>query len=256
MQIPVSHNSSRAEPGKIESLDISMFMRAVNQHRVPWQAGTLLAGAAFCLMTALSMPASCALAQTVAASRASSAVPAAKGPVAAASSSKPAWQDLTAVQQVSLKPLAANWNSLGISQKRKWIALAQNYPSLTPTEQLKLHSRMTEWVSLSQQQRAQARLNFAQAKRLTPDEKAATWKAYQELSPEEKQKLATSAVSKPVGAAAAAKPVPAQKLAAVPVTRHSPKTAPKMAASDPKINHNTLLPQAQPASEPATPQKN
>ena len=256
MQIPVSHNSSRAEPGKIESLDISMFMRAMNQHRVPWQAGRLLAGAAFCLMTALSMPASCALAQTVAPSKAGGAVPAAKSPVAAASSSKPAWQDLTAVQQVSLKPLAANWNSLGISQKRKWIALAQNYPSLTPTEQLKLHSRMTEWVSLSQQQRAQARLNFAQAKRLTPDEKAATWKAYQELSPEEKQKLATSAVSKPVGAAAAAKPVPAQKLATVPVTRHSPKTAPKIAASDHALNHNTLLPRAQPAPEPATPQKN
>jgi len=256
MQTPVSHNFSRAEPGKIESLDISTFMHAMNQHRVPWQAGKLLAGAAFCLMTALSMPASCALAQTVAASRASSAVPAAKGPAAAASSSKPSWQDLTAVQQVSLKPLAANWNSLGISQKRKWIALAQNYPSLTPAEQLKLHSRMTEWVSLSQQQRAQARLNFAQAKRLTPDEKAATWKAYQELSPEEKQKLATSAVSKPVGAAAAAKPVPAQKLAVVPVTRHSPKTAPKMAATDQALNHNTLLPQAQPVPEPATPQKN
>ena len=256
MQILVSHNSSRAEPGKIESLDISMFMRAANQNRVPRQAGELVASAAFCLLAALSMPASCALAQTVAVSKASSSAPAAKSPVAAASSSKPAWQELTPVQQVSLKPLAANWNTLGASQKRKWIALAQNYYSLAPTEQLKLHSRMTEWVALSQQQRAQARLNFAHAKQLTPDEKAATWKAYQELSPEERQKLATAAVSKPVGAAAAAKPVPAQKLATVPVTRHSPKTAPKIAASDHALNHNTLLPQAQPALEPATPQKN
>ncbi|MEI7536393.1 MAG: DUF3106 domain-containing protein [Comamonadaceae bacterium] len=233
-----------------------MFIRAADQNRVPSQAGKLLAGVAFCLMAALSMPASCALAQTAVASKTSGSAPAAKSPAAAASSSKPAWQDLTPVQQVSLKPLAANWNTLGISQKRKWIVLAQNYPRLAPTEQLKLHSRMTEWVSLSQQQRAQARLNFAQAKQLSPDEKAATWKAYQELSPEEKQRLATSAVNKPVGAAAAAKPVPAQKLAAVPVTRHSPKAAPKIAASDHALNHNTLLPQTQPALEPVTPQKN
>jgi hypothetical protein len=233
-----------------------MFMRAADQNRVPWQAGMLIAGAAFCLLAALSMPASCALAQTVAASKASSSASAARSPVAAASSSKPGWQDLTPVQQVSLKPLAANWNTLGVSQKRKWIALAQNYPKLAPTEQLKLHSRMTEWVSLSQQQRAQARLNFAQAKQFSPDEKAATWKAYQELSPEEKQKLATSAVSKPVGAAAAAKPVSAQKLAAVPVTRHSSKATPKVAASDHALNQNTLLPQPQPALESVTPQKN
>ena len=233
---------------------MNMFMRTSSRHRLHRQAGKLLAGLAFCLLAALSMPASCALAQTVAAARVSSPASAAKSPSTVASSSKPAWQDLTPVQQVSLRPLAANWNSLGVSQKRKWIALAQNYPTLAPAEQLKLHSRMTEWVALSQQQRAQARLNFAQAKQLTPDQKAATWKAYQELSPEEKQKLASAAVSKPVGAAAAAKPVPTQKLAAVPVTRHSPKAAPKMAASDPTINHNTLLPQ--PALVPATPQKN
>jgi hypothetical protein len=235
---------------------MSMFMRTLNRHRLPWQAGKLLAGTVFCLLAALSMPASCALAQTVAVSKVPSPATAAKSPVAAASSSKPAWQDLTPVQQVSLKPLAANWNSLSVSHKRKWIALAQNYPSLAPSEQLKLHSRMTEWVSLSQQQRAQARFNFAQAKQLTPDEKAATWKAYQALSPEEKQKLATAAVGKPVGAAAAAKPVPAQKLAAIPVTRHSPKTAPKMAASDHALNHNTLLPRTQPVLEPVAPQKN
>ena len=233
-----------------------MAVCASDQNQFPSSVGSLLAGTAFCLLAALSTPASCALAQTVAGAKAGSSAPAAKVSVAAASQSKPAWQELTAVQQVSLKPLAANWNTLGTSQKRKWIALAQNYPSLAPAEQIKLHSRMTEWASLSQQQRAQARLNFAQAKQLTPDEKAATWKAYQELSPEERQRLATSAASKPAGAAAAAKPVPVQKLAAVPVNRHNSKAAPKMAASGQTLNHNTLLPQPQPALEPATPQKN
>lgn len=145
---------------------------------------------------------------------------------------------------------------MGAPEKRKWIAMALNYPNLAPAEQVKLHSRMTEWVSLSQQQRTQARLNFAQSKQLTPSQKAATWKAYQALSPEEKQELAISAVPKPAGAAAAAKPVPPQKLAVVPATRQTPKPAPRMAASNHNLNHNTLLPQLQPSLESAPTQRN
>ena len=223
---------------------MNMFMRTSSRHRLHRQAGKLLAGLAFCLLAALSMPASCALAQTVAATRVSSPASAAKSPSTVASSSKPAWQDLTPVQQVSLRPLAANWNSLGVSQKRKWIAIAANYPKLAPEEQTKLHSRMTEWVSLSQQQRAQARLNFAESKKLTPSQKTATWNAYQALSPEEKQKLANLAPAKPVGAAAVAKPVPSHKLTNVPLKRPSNKQAPKTATAGQTLNQNALLPPA------------
>lgn len=170
-------------------------------------------------------------------------------------SSKPAWQDLTLEQQASLKPLAANWNGLDESHKRKWLAIASSYPTLAPIEQAKLHSRMTEWVTLSRQQRIQARLNFAQSKQLTPTQKAATWQAYQALSPEEKKKLATSATPKPVGAAAAVKPVLPQKLTTVPVTRQTPKQTAKIAVPQHAVNRNTLLPQAQPAATPAPMQK-
>lgn len=171
-------------------------------------------------------------------------------------SSKPVWQDLTPVQQASLKPLAANWNSLDESHKRKWLAIASSYPTLAPVEQAKLHSRMTEWVTLSRQQRIQARLNFAQSKQLTPTQKAATWQAYQALSPEERKKLAISAAPKPVGAAAAVKPVLPQKLATVPVTRQTPKQTAKIAVPQHAVNRNTLLPKAQPAETPAPMQKN
>ncbi len=166
---------------------------------------------------------------------------------------KPGWQDLSPSQQLSLKPLAEKWNTLAETQKRKWIAIAANYPKLAPAEQEKLHGRMTEWVSLSQQQRAQARLNFAESKKLTPAQKAATWNAYQALSPEEKQKLARSAPVKPVGAAAAAKPVAPQKLTAVPETRQTARQTPKMAAASHSVNRNTLLPQAKP--ETSAPQQ-
>jgi hypothetical protein len=179
-----------------------------------------------------------------------------KNPAARKISSKPAWQDLTPSQQLSLKPLAANWNSLGEAQKRKWIAIAANYPGLPASEQAKLHSRMTEWVSLSPQQREQVRLNFAQSKQLSPGQKAATWQAYQALDPVEKKKLATAATPKPVGAATALKPVPPQKLATVPVTRQTQKHEPKVATADHVVNRNTLLPGSKPSIEPDPSQKN
>lgn len=133
--------------------------------------------------------------------------------------SKPVWAELTVQQQQALRPLAPGWDTISEIQKRKWIELSRNYPALSPEEQLTMHSRMIEWVGLSPQQRAAARLNFAKAKELskelTSDEKKAKWQSYQALSPEEKQKLAATASPKPTGAATAVKPVAPQKLASI-----------------------------------------
>ena len=171
--------------------------------------------------------------------------------------SKPTWQELTPAQQASLKPLAANWSAIGEGQKRKWLALSKNYPALPAAEQAKLHSRMTEWASLSQQQRAQARLNFAETKTLSPGEKTANWQAYQALSPEDRERLAANATPKPAGAAAAVKPVAPQKLAAVPVTRQDSKRDAEGVLGTPMppgsqaVDRNTLLPRLSSATEPA-----
>ena len=89
-------------------------------------------------------------------------------------------------QQQALRPLARNWHELSEDHKRKWLEISKNYHALHPDEQAKLHSRMSEWVTLSQQQRTQARLNFGETKKLSPQEKAAKWEAYQALSAEEK----------------------------------------------------------------------
>ena len=169
---------------------------------------------------------------------------------------KPKWQELTPAQQQSLKPLAANWATIGEAQKRKWLALSTNYPALPAAEQAKLHSRMTEWVALSAQQRVEARLNFAETKKLTRNEKAATWQAYQALSPEEKQKLAAKAAPKPTGAAAAVKPVAPQKLAVSPLPRQSAKHSAEVVSSTESVDHNTLLPRLPALVEPAAVHKN
>ena len=162
-------------------------------------------------------------------------------PVSSPPSSKPpasgpAWSQLTPLQQQALAPLASSWNtSMSEPQKRKWLEISKNYGTLTPQAQATLNSRMSEWVALSPQQRAQARLNFGKtlefSKQLTPEEKKAKWEAYQALSLEEKQKLAATASPKPSGAATAVKPVAPQKLATVPAqpaSRQASKPAPKI----------------------------
>ncbi len=128
----------------------------------------------------------------------------------------PTWSELTADQRRSLAPLAGSWAQISEGQKRKWIAMAGNFSKMTPAEQVKLHSRMTEWAALSSQQRAQARLNFGETQQVSSEEKKAKWEAYQALPPEEKRKLADGVERKPPTTAAAVKPVAPQKLATLP----------------------------------------
>lgn len=155
------------------------------------------------------------------------------GTTAAASSpkavaaTKPLWSELTAEQQQALKPLVSHWNTLSQGQKRKWLALSRNFANMSADDQATLHSRMIEWAALSNQQRAQARLNFAEVKRVPPDERKAKWEQYQALSEEEKKKLAERAPAKPRGAAIPVRPVSSQKLVPVPAVtppgQHTPR---------------------------------
>lgn len=207
----------------------------------------------FLLLAVLSMSAPSALAQdtgmpSAAPSASKSSPPLRAHSRAAPAVTKPDWKELSPAQQAALKPLAANWSGLSESQKRKWLAISKNHSSLPPAEQAKLHSRMTEWVTLSRQQRAQARLNYAETQKLAPAEKTANWEAYQALSPDEKKKLAAKAGPKDKGAATAIKPVPAQKLVKIPAAGKSAKSSPKLADVPRKLDHNTLLPR--PAAEP------
>jgi len=163
--------------------------------------------------------------------------------------SSPTWRELRPAEQQSLAPLAGAWDTLSLAQKRKWQAMSRNFARMSPDEQTKLHSRMSEWVALSPQQRAQARLNFGLTRQLPPDEKKAKWEAYQALPPEEKSKLAAAA-AKPPPTATAIRPVPANKLAHVPRPKGT-ASAPRTAIVQPgRLDRNTLLPRNGPASAP------
>jgi hypothetical protein len=154
-----------------------------------------------------------------------------------------AWNTLSADQKMALAPLETTWSQLSAGHQRKWIALSANHPQMTADEKDKLQARMVQWATLSPKDRQQARLNFAHTKKIPSDGRAATWETYQALSDEEKKAFAQSAPKKPAGAAVAAKPVPAQKLAEVPVTRKTPAPVTDDKNSTPLLNRNTLLPQ-------------
>ena len=239
----------------------------------PKKLSALACAAGWVVSCLCSVLASSAIAQTQV-----QALPAASGPMMAASRpapartaasarssakqpTKPLWSELTQPQQQALAPLAPKWDTVSETQKRKWLALSRNFPKMSGDEQGKLHSRMAEWVALSPQQRTEARLNFGETRQLAPDDKKAKWEAYQALPPEQKDKLAAGA-AKPPATAAALRPVPAAKLAVVPQptpsnpqsTQNAQSKNARITVPPNQVDHNTLLPQRAPAS-PAVPIK-
>lgn len=136
-------------------------------------------------------------------------------------SSEPHWKDLSTAEQKALKPLASHWDAMGLNQKRKWQSVAKDFDKLPAAQQSKLHNRMTEWVTLSPQQRNVARQNFAQHRELTdgltPEQRKAQWQAYQALSADEKRQLAQgSGKASLSGAALAPRPQPVLRKESAP----------------------------------------
>jgi hypothetical protein len=168
------------------------------------------------------------------------AQPAPASTASAAALTKPYWQQLTPAQHKALAPLSSQWATITEGQKRKWLAVSENYAALPAVEQKLMHTRMAEWVGLTPQQRAQARLNFAGVRDLSADERLAKWETYKALSPEQKQALAASTAANPAGAATAIKPVAPHKLAVSPVVG---KPGPKIATEPHQVARQTLLPQ-------------
>ena len=109
---------------------------------------------------------------------------------------RPLWTELSAEQQQALTPLAADWDKLDGARKKKWIELTKRYSSLTPEQQARMQERMREWAKLTPDQRRVARESFSRTKKLEPDQKTAQWEEYQQLSDEQKKKLAEDAVAR------------------------------------------------------------
>ena len=57
-----------------------------------------------------------------------------------------------------------------------------------------MQERMRDWAKLTPEQRRVARESYSRTKMLEPDRKTAQWQEYQQLSDEQKKKLADEAV--------------------------------------------------------------
>lgn len=100
------------------------------------------------------------------------------------------WQDLSAAQRTALAPLQVSWASMDNARRDKWLEVAGRFSQLSPTEQQRMQTRMSEWARRSPIERGQARLQFQEAQAWTPEERQERWEAYQSLDPQARQVLA------------------------------------------------------------------
>ena len=56
---------------------------------------------------------------------------------------QPAWSQLTTQQKIILAPLANEWEGMENVRKKKWLGIADRYPSMKPDEQLRTQERTT-----------------------------------------------------------------------------------------------------------------
>jgi hypothetical protein len=102
------------------------------------------------------------------------------------------WARLTDAQRTALAPFAADWDKFSDPRRRKWLRIAARYPKMSPVAQKRLHERMTEWVRMTPEQRRVARENYQVSKDLPAQARKKAWTAYQQLSAEQKARLAAS----------------------------------------------------------------
>lgn len=111
----------------------------------------------------------------------------------------PSWSELDANQQRILAPLAARWDGMDDFRRKKWLAIAQRYPSMGQEEQIRTQRHMAEWVKLTPEERKLAREKYKSIQRKSPEKKARIkkkWQEYQGLPENEKLRLKAEAARK------------------------------------------------------------
>lgn len=149
---------------------------------------------------------------------------------------QPAWSQLSPKQQETLAPLAKDWDKMENIRKKKWLGIADRYPSMKQDEQHRMQDRMREWANLTPDQRAKVRSSYKDFNQLPPEQKQLVkqkWEAYSNL-PREQQLLLREAgkssklIAPPASAAISAAGHPADpslhpEAAAAPTSTESVK---------------------------------
>jgi len=118
---------------------------------------------------------------------------------------RPAWTELTPAQQQVLAPLQPEWEQLDTTRRKKWIAIANRYPTMKPAQQQRLQKRMQEWAQLTPEERKAARDRYRTLKNLPPQERREVKQKWQEYQ----QSVAPPPTPAPAAPAAGAPATPA-----------------------------------------------
>jgi len=161
---------------------------------------------------------------------------------------QPGWTALTPEQKAILAPLQQEWAEMDAFRRKKWLGIAQRYPTLSPTEQASQQRNMREWARLAPEERKTARQKYQSLRRFSPEERQVVkqkWDEYSTLTDEEKERLRNKAPRRPQVK------TPARPPAAAPVDRRvaTPHLPPPPSPLSPrKAPQSTLLP---PGTRPA-----
>lgn len=105
---------------------------------------------------------------------------------------QPGWIQLSPQQKSTLAPLAKDWDEMENIHKKKWLGIADRYPSMKSDEQQRIQERMREWAKLSPIERAKVRDTYKDFKQLPPEQKQLVkqkWDAYSNLPADEKDRI-------------------------------------------------------------------
>ena len=105
---------------------------------------------------------------------------------------QPSWKQLSTEQQRILAPLYGEWDKMENIRSKKWLGIAERYPTMSQDDQRRMQERMREWASLTPEQRAKARDIYKDFNQLPTEQKQAVkqkWEAYSNLPPEERQRV-------------------------------------------------------------------
>ncbi|MEO7244898.1 MAG: DUF3106 domain-containing protein [Rubrivivax sp.] len=100
------------------------------------------------------------------------------------------WATLSATERSALAPLQPQWDRLDEASRARWLDVARRFGELSGDERARVQARMGAWSRLSPTARGQARLQFQEARRWTPEERQQRWEAYQSLDPQARRVLA------------------------------------------------------------------
>ena len=77
-------------------------------------------------------------------------------------------------------PLQAEWEQLDTTRRRKWVDIANRYPTMKQAEQKRLQKRMQEWAQLTPDERRAAREQYRALKKIPPQQRKEKWQEYQQ----------------------------------------------------------------------------